>query len=158
MGYSWTRYNESAWPSLALGDHSVSCMTTLLINKCESIYIIARKILFVSLSHSQLRLAILSQEESLSCIASFTLASVLDICGMPNRNTGSIIWEVEGRWSGSKGYTDSPTQVEDLGWWVCMICYPLTTTPPTFHLPNNTACEQKVVAFLMSQWCTVYDS
>ena len=29
--------------------------------------------------------------------------------------TGSIIWEVEGRWSGSRGYTDSPTQVEDLG-------------------------------------------
>ena len=48
--------------------------------------------------------------------------------------TGSIIWEVEGRGSGSKGvahHTDSPSQ--DLGWWVCMICYPLTTTPPTFH-------------------------
>ena len=30
--------------------------------------------------------------------------------------TGSIIWEVEGRWSGSRGYTDSPTQVED--YWV----------------------------------------
>ena len=62
--------------------------------------------------------------------------------------TGGIIWEVEGRGSGSssKGvayHTDSPTQVEevfDLGWWVCMICYPLTTTPPTFHLPNNTTC------------------
>ena len=61
--------------------------------------------------------------------------------------TGGIIWEVEGRGSGSKGVayqTDSPTQVEDrvfdLGRWVCMICYPLTTTPPTFHLPNNTAC------------------
>ena len=56
--------------------------------------------------------------------------------------TGGIIWEVEGRGSGGKGvayHTDSPTQV-DLGWWVCMICYPLTTTPPTFHLPNNTAC------------------
>ena len=58
--------------------------------------------------------------------------------------TGGIIWEVEGRGSGSKGvayHTDSPTQVEDLGWWVCMICYPLTTTPLTFHLPNNTACD-----------------
>ena len=35
--------------------------------------------------------------------------------------TGGIIWEVEGRGSGSKGvayHTDSPTQVEDfdLGW------------------------------------------
>ena len=32
--------------------------------------------------------------------------------------TGGIIWEVEGRGSGSKGvahHTDSPTQVEDLG-------------------------------------------
>ena len=35
--------------------------------------------------------------------------------GLP---TGGIIWEVEGRGSGSKGvayHTDSPTQVEDLG-------------------------------------------
>ena len=35
-------------------------------------------------------------------------------------NTGGIIWEVEGRGSGSKGvayHTDSPTQVE-VGWWV----------------------------------------
>ena len=23
-----------------------------------------------------------------------------------------------------------------------MMCYPLTTTPPTFHLPNNTACDK----------------
>ena len=56
-------------------------------------------------------------------------------------STGGIIWEVEGRGSSSKGvayHTDSPTQVFDLGWWVCMICYPLTTTPPTFHLPNNS--------------------
>ena len=33
-------------------------------------------------------------------------------------DTGGIIWEVEGRGSGSKGvayHTDSPTQVEDLG-------------------------------------------
>ena len=36
-------------------------------------------------------------------------------------STGGIIWDVEGRGSGSKGvayHTDSPTQVEDfdLGW------------------------------------------
>ena len=31
--------------------------------------------------------------------------------------TDGIIWEVE---------------VFDLGWWVCVICYPLTPTPPTF--------------------------
>ena len=42
--------------------------------------------------------------------------------GMTKDNaTGGIIWEVEGRRSGSKGvayHTDSPTQVEvfDLGW------------------------------------------
>ena len=40
------------------------------------------------------------------------------VYGIP---TGGIIWEVEGRGSGSKGvayHTDSPTQVEDdLGWW-----------------------------------------
>ena len=42
---------------------------------------------------------------------------------MVSQSTGSIIWEVEGRGSGSKGvahHTDSPTQVEaqvfDLGW------------------------------------------
>ena len=41
--------------------------------------------------------------------------------GDRGRFTGGIIWEVEGRGSGSKGvayHTDSPTQVEDfdLGW------------------------------------------
>ena len=74
-----------------------------------------------------------------SCYVMLSLGNKLYSC------TGGIIWEVEGRGSGSssKGvayHTDSPTQVEevfDLGWWVCMICYPLTTTPPTFHLPNN---------------------
>ena len=49
-----------------------------------------------------------------------TTYSRINIGGRP---TGGIIWEVEGRGSGSKGvayHTDSPTQVEvfdfDLGW------------------------------------------
>ena len=63
----------------------------------------------------------------------------------PVAHTGVIIWQVEGRGSGSKGvayHTGSPTQVEGfvLGWWVCINCYRLIPTPPTFHLPNNTAC------------------
>ena len=36
-----------------------------------------------------------------------------------SETTGSIIWEVEGRGSDSKGvayHTDSPTQVEDSTW------------------------------------------
>ena len=58
-------------------------------------------------------------------------------------DTGGIIWEVEGQGSGSKGvayHTDSPTRVEDLTWVSLYDMLPLTTTPPTFHLPNNTAC------------------
>ena len=47
-------------------------------------------------------------------------AHLLQILDM-DLHTGGIIWEVEGRGSGSKGvayHTDSPTQVEvfDLGW------------------------------------------
>ena len=40
------------------------------------------------------------------------------LCYALAKGTGGIIWEVEGRGSGSKGvayHTDSPTQVEDLG-------------------------------------------
>ena len=41
------------------------------------------------------------------------LVIIFHMCVLP---TGGIIWEVEGRGSGSKGvayHTDSPTQVED---------------------------------------------
>ena len=61
------------------------------------------------------------------------------LCG----TIGGIIWEVEGRGSGSKGvayYTDSPTQVEDLIWiGVCGIP-PKESHSPNLQHPNNTAC------------------
>ena len=33
-----------------------------------------------------------------------------------------------------------------------MICYPLTTTPLTFHLPNNTACVQGLAKLSKAWW------
>ena len=53
---------------------------------------------------------------------------------------GGIIWEVEGRGSGSKGvayHTDSPIQV-DLDWWVWYTPLPMNRTPPTSNTPANT--------------------
>ena len=56
-----------------------------------------------------------------SCVEQSGLLLIRYCLCYPVPITGGIIWEVEGRGSGSKGvayHTDSPTQVEDfdLGW------------------------------------------
>ena len=58
---------------------------------------------------------------------------------MPNLPTGGIISEVEDRGSGSKGVAYHTLLRHGLVSLYDML--PLTPTPPTFHLPNNTPCE-----------------
>ena len=58
-------------------------------------------------------------------------------------------------------HTDSPAQVEDLGslrLGLVGLCdvLPLTGTPPTFHLPNNSTCGFTVdLAHRLSHWCSI---
>ena len=66
--------------------------------------------------------------------------------GVGGWGSGTLWGVYRTHWSRSK------TWVEDLGWRVCMICYPLTPTPPTFHLPNNTA----YVSANMYYWTSVF--